>query len=43
MRKALLKLKPDYKLTDQIDGKPALLTSSLYFCSVISVSWNNSF
>jgi len=27
MRKALLKLKPDYKLTDQIDGKPALLTS----------------
>ncbi len=27
MRKALLKLKPDYKLTDQIDGKPAQLTN----------------
>jgi len=26
VRKALLKLKPGYKLTDQINGKPALLT-----------------
>jgi len=26
IRKALLKLKPDYQLTDQINGKPTLLT-----------------
>lgn len=26
MRKALLKLKPDFQLTDQINGKPAIVT-----------------
>jgi len=26
IRKALLQLKPDYQLTDQMNGKPALLT-----------------